>query len=372
MSEFLTQSAARIKTWTVESALPLWADRARLPDGSWVEHLALSGAPDVAAERRWRVLARQVYVYAQASRYEWYDGAAIAEQTYSRMQATGYVHRVDMGGYITDGQNDFYDHAFYLLAAASLYGLTHRAQYLRDAEAVLAWINDRLKHPSGGWYEGRSADGKLIHGTRRQNPHMHLLEASMFLHSLTKNPDHLAPANEVFGLFEAHFFCEDTHTISEFFTRDWKLAAGDIGQTAEPGHAMEWVWLLGQYTKASGIDTTRYRKALYARAIAERDIFLNDEEDASGNIRRETKRLWVQTEVIKAHLAQAECGFKGSADMAAATIDALFGPYLTPLGLWNDQINACSANVAATIPVSTFYHLLCMAVEAERVAELLR
>ena len=54
--------------------------------------------------------------------------------------------------------------------------------------------------------------------------------------------------------------------------------------------------------------------------------------------------------------------------MAAATIDALFPTYLTTDGLWNDQINACGTNVAQTIPVSTFYHILCMATEADRVS----
>ena len=95
---------------------------------------------------------------------------------------------------------------------------------------------------------------------------------------------------------------------------------------------------------------------------------MNDEEDKAGRVRRETKRLWAQTEVIKAHLAMAERKIPGAEDMAAATIDALFPTYLSEQGLWQDQINACNANVSKTIPVSTFYHILCMAAEANRIA----
>ena len=61
-------------------------------------------------------------------------------------------------------------------------------------------------------------------------------------------------------------------------------------------------------------------------------------------------------------------GVPGARDMAAAVIDALFPTYLSYEGLWNDQINTCGRNIATTIPVSTFYHILCMAAESERIA----
>ena len=359
----LTQSAARLKTWCVSRALPYWAAHAQRPDKSWVEHLNLDGTPDLAAERRWRVLARQVYVYAKASTMGWYDGREVAISTYKKMQAIGYVHRVSPEEVITNPMRDLYDHAFYILAASSLYGLTKDAAYLRDAETLMDWIETELAHPNGGWKETDRADHSA---QRRQNPHMHLFEASLFLYGITQTPKHLEFAKTVFGLFEAHFY--DAGTVSEFFDSDWTLTAGEKGQTAEPGHAVEWIWLLGQYHKATGADVTAYQDALYAKAQMSRGWFLNDEEDKSGSIRRETKRLWVQTEVIKAHLAMAENGVAGARDMAAAVIDALFPVYLTPEGLWNDQINSCGANIAATIPVSTFYHILCMASESERIA----
>lgn len=364
-ADALTRSAERLKLWCRDHALPLWAERAFLPDGSWVEHLNLDGQPDLSAERRWRVLARQVYVYAKATSLGWYDGQEIAEITYRKMQDVGPVHRVTMDDEITNDMRDLYDHAFYVLAASSLYNLTKRDEYLRDAEALLCWIDDALSHPAGGWMETNLSDKT---SARRQNPHMHLLEASLFLHGVTGKKKHLKYADQVFAIFEAHIF--DEGTISEFFDSDWTLTAGDTGQTAEPGHGMEWVWLLGQYAKASGQSVSTYQAGLYKRAISGRGWFLNDEETKSGEVRRETKRLWVQTEVIKAHLAMAESGIIGARDMASATIDALFPTCLTAEGLWNDQINACEVNIASTIPVSTFYHILCMASEAERIAHL--
>lgn len=362
-SDALVKSATRLKSWCAETALPVWAERAQKSDGSWVEHLKLDGTADLAAERRWRVLARQVYVYAKASAAGWYEGQAVAESTYLRMRELGPVHRVNMAGEITDPMRDLYDHAFYILAASSLYGLTRNSSYLADAEALLDWIDANLAHSAGGWQESNLAS---LTDMRRQNPHMHLLEASLFLHGITEQRKHLRYAEGVMILFETHFF--DAGTIIEFFTSNWVPKTGEIGQTSEPGHAMEWVWLLAQYTKATGKDCSEFQDQLYGRAMQNRGWFLNDEETKSGEIKRETKRLWVQTEVIKAHLAMAERDVAGAREMAAATIDALFPIYLTSEGLWNDQINACDANVASTIPVSTFYHILCMAIEADRVA----
>jgi len=367
-SQNLANSAAKLKTWTISKAMPLWAARAQLPDGSWVEHLTLDGKADMQAERRWRILARQVYVYAQASAAGWYDGAHVAKTTHSRMMETGYVHRVGMNGAVNTNMQDLYDHAFYLLSHASLYKLTGDAKYLAHAEAILTWLHTDMTHAHGGWAEYLGAPQNE---NRRQNPHMHIFEASLYLYGITQNPAHLSYAHKVFGLFEVYFFNPKTHTIREFFSPDWTPLPAPLGTTAEPGHAAEWVWLLRQYEMASSIDCSAYANALYDRLHRNTEYFLNDEEDETGDIRRESKRLWVQTEFIKAHLAQAERGVSGSADMAAAVIDGLFETYLTPDGLWNDQLNACEVNMAATIPVSTFYHILCMAIETERVAALL-
>jgi len=136
----LKLSSERLRQWCIEQALPVWAARAQLADGSWVEHLHLDGTADDNAERRWRVLARQVYVYAKASSLGWFDGHEIAVSTYDKMKAVGYVHRVSADGQITNDMRDLYDHAFYILAASSLYALTKDDRYLEDAETLFNWI----------------------------------------------------------------------------------------------------------------------------------------------------------------------------------------------------------------------------------------
>ena len=361
----LENSAKRMRNWVIDKALPLWAERAQHKSGRWVEHLHLDGTPDLSAELRWRVLARQIYVYAEATRWNWYDGTQIARQTYDHMRKTGYVQRVKADGTVTERRRDLYDHAFFLLASTSLYRLTKDPKYLAAVDEICVTLDTEFTHPAGGWKE--TPRGAL---PRRQNPHMHLLEAFLYLYNETRDPKHLAYADHIIGLFKNHFFDPKNHVVREFFNEDWRYVAGEKGTTAEPGHAMEWIWLLCRYEFSSGRKTQYWREALYARALKERGYFLNDEEDVSGGIRRETRRLWVQTEVIKAHLTMAENNVAGSADMAAAFIDGLFETYLKADGTWCDQTNACGGEIAKTIPVSTFYHIACMAFEAERVSEL--
>jgi len=360
----LHRSAEDLKHWAINAALPFWL-RAQRKDGSWVEHLNLDKTPDRAAERRWRVLARQIYVYAEAARLGWYKGEDIARLTYVQMREIGYVQRVTSDGQPAERRRDLYDHAFYLLASAALYRATHNTEFLDAANEILETLDRDFTHPMTGWRE--TPRGRL---PRRQNPHMHLFEASLYLFSETRNPEHLLYANRIFSLFENYFFDKKTLTIREYFNEDWSTLKGTQGDIAEPGHAMEWVWLLYQYQCQSGTDTSQYRKALYTRALKGRRIFLNDEEDIYGTIRRDSKRLWVQTEVIKAHLAMAEDGSAKAREQAQIVMEHFRNSYLNRDGSWNDQLSESGQLIAKTIPVSSFYHILCMISEAVRISRL--
>jgi len=361
----LSHQAARLESWVRDASLPFWASQARDIDGGWYECLKLDKSPDAEAIRRLRVQARQVYVYALADRLGWYDGARqVADTTFDFMVEKGYqpdgkpgfIHLLEPKCTVRDPRRDFYDHAFYLLACANV-----GERGAKIASEVMNLINS-WESPFGGWGEG---DPHLL--PRRQNPHMHLFEASMAYFDLSGDKKWLGYTGKVFKLFKQHLFDSKHHVIREFFNEDWSYYSNPEGNSAEPGHGVEWVWLLGQYQRYSGIDTSKYATLLYDRAFRGQADFLNDEEDVQGNVRRDTKRLWVQTEVVKCHLAQAERGIPGSADMAAAAIEGLFQYYLNADGSWNDQIDNAGNPIAKTIPVSTFYHVICMAAEAVRV-----
>lgn len=379
MSKALQVQARALKDWLIDAALPYWAERAIDPQGGFYEDLNLGGLPNKDAIRRVRVQSRQIFVYAQAAKLGWYDGTETAENAYSFLDrhgyrrddkhhsTSGYAHRIGPDYAVVDSRRDFYDHAFHLLGAATLSALPdseYAAAARERCEHILGFVDVALEADNAGWLEGSPSTLP-----RRQNPHMHYFEACMALFQVTGNPRHMGPAHHIFALFEHHFFDRQNAIISEFFNADWSLADGPLGQTAEPGHAAEWVWLLGQYEKLTGHSTADYAGALYEKAFIGSPLFLNDEEDKSGQTRRATKRLWVQTEVIRAHLAMMERGHSSAKTQAVRAIEAFREHYLHDDGSWTDQLSPEGRPCAKTIPVSTFYHILGMITEADKLAK---
>ena len=369
----LQRRAKHLKQWAVSSALPFWARYGVDKHGGFFEDLDLTGNPRAEIVRRFRVQARQVYVFAHASQLGWFDGKPIVNQGFEFMLSQGFerggnpgfLHLLNADYSVKDSKRDFYDHAFYLLASLWVDKTTQHPRAEPTIRAILNFLDTELKSETGGWLE--SQPNTL---PRRQNPHMHMFEASLIGFKLTGHDFWRQKADAIFELFKHYFYDPNTHTISEFFDEDWKLLQGVKGQTTEPGHAAEWVWLLGLYQRLTGRNTTDYANALYAGLLNSRDVFLNDEEDKAGHVRRATKRLWCQTELIKAHLAQTERGIESAKEMVAASIDGFIETYLNENGTWVDQIDENGHPCATTIPASTFYHIFCMIAEVDRVSRL--
>src|SRR5437762_2644141 len=127
-----------LKTLMVTHSLPFWArqgwDSTR---GGFVERLEVGGNADYLAPRRVRVQARQVYCYAKAAEVGWYPkGSDLAMKGLEYLLAKakspdgrpGYVHLLDPDGCAINLTRDTYDHAFVLLALATVYQLSQDAQ----------------------------------------------------------------------------------------------------------------------------------------------------------------------------------------------------------------------------------------------------
>jgi mannose-6-phosphate isomerase len=204
---------------------------------------------------------------------------------------------------------------------------------------------------------------------RRQNPQMHLFEAMIATFDATHDMGFQQRAGEFFALFVANLYDKQKRVLGEYFEEDWSKIEPVV---VEPGHQAEWVWLLKGFERITGCPTGRHRAELLESALRYRDEAtggLVDVGDADGNIRRHTRRLWPQTEIAKAWIAQAESGEAGAADEARAALARLDRHYLShPVpGGWYDQFDRDGKSLVATIPASSFYHVLCAVTEAEQV-----
>jgi mannose/cellobiose epimerase-like protein (N-acyl-D-glucosamine 2-epimerase family) len=357
-----------------DHSLPLWAregwDASR---GGFVERLDPEGKADHLAPRRVRVQARQIYSFAKAAQLGWYpQGRQIAmkglDYLLSKAKSPdgrpGFVHLLDPEGNVLNPLRDAYDHAFVLLALTTAYELSGDARVRQEMDSLVAFLDAGLRSPHGGFIEGIPATLP-----RRQNPQMHLFEAMIAAFDATHDVAYQNRAGDLFGLFVASLYDAKREALGEYFEEDWSRIEPVI---VEPGHQAEWVWLLKGFERITGCPTGRDRAQLLSSALRFCDGAtgcLIDEGDAEGKIRKSTRRLWPQTEIAKAWIAQTEAGEQGAADQALEALARLHRHYLThPVpGGWYDQFDRDNRSLVDAIPASSFYHIICAIAEAERV-----
>lgn len=350
--------------WAREEALPFWRERAKDETGAFLEALTPVGAPALGEVRRVRVSFRQLYVYAHAHTLGLLDAAAFLEEGLARIEALawarsgapGWAHRLEPDLSVCDGSRDAYDHAFALLSLSWILKAAPTPRAERLFEETLALLRGPFRHPAGGVRENLDRATPL----RRQNPHMHLFETFLTLHQHTGEAGYLKEADTFLQLFKERFY--ENGTLIEWFADDWSAAPETDRARLEPGHHVEWVWLMRWRESFGGPRYDAECAALFDAARATRkpgEVALSDESDPSGAQTRPTKRLWVQTELLKAAIMQARASVPGAAEEADAAAGVILDLYLKPAisGGWIDRIDADGRPDADLIPASTFYHL---------------
>ncbi len=372
-----TIKTTAIAGWLFNVALPLWSGAGRdLECGGFVECLTLDGEPDYAPPKRARVQARQMYVYSHAALLGWQGpgleaaraGFEFLVEHYWDGDNGGWIFSVARDGKPHDGRREAYEQAFSLMGLAWYYRASGDTRALDWIDHTLAFLDNSLGDPVNGGYREALPDTL----PRRQNPHMHLLEALLALHEATGQPDALPRAANLIALFRRHFLDRDTDTLGEFYSDDWQAAAGLPGQRVEPGHHFEWVWLLHHYGRPSGDDCSGEAARLYQFAEAhgvDQDGLSYDALRRDGAIDDDNKRLWVQTEAIKAQVARHEFAQDpGAQKRLGVLLDALFEHYLdTDNGSWQDHLARDRTGFAKTAPASSFYHVFLALTEVMRV-----
>lgn len=349
-----------MRAWLFDQALPLWAAQGVAADGGFHEALDFDGKPVPGLSRRTRVQARQIYAFAQGAALGWKPGADIARAGLDRMitacRRDDGLWRLttDADGVPLDDGVDLYDQAFVLFALASAHRVLGDARAAPLAARTVQSIRKRMTSPHGGWDE---AIPPVL--PRRQNPHMHLLEAMLAWRDIAPAPAWDAMAIECLALFDRAFYRGGV--VAEYFSEDW-VVDDRRGQVWEPGHSLEWVWLLGE-AERQGLwtDTTRRPASPVAKALYDmvevyglgRRGFLIREVD--GSTRADAGwRLWAQTEAIRTALAI------GDVSTAERLLNAVFDSHLATAvpGLWMDSYDADGAPCDARVPASTLYHLM--------------
>jgi mannose/cellobiose epimerase-like protein (N-acyl-D-glucosamine 2-epimerase family) len=359
--------------WCRHDLLPLWmrqgVDRG---SGGFYEQLHFDGTPDTHATRRIRVSARQIYAFSHASMLGWIDARALVNWSVDYLVDTalcadgepGFAHLLDADGVICDAKRDLYDHAFHILALSWAYRATKDSQMLNLAKDTLAFVDEAMGAPNGGWNEGLPA---VL--PRRQNPHMHMLEALLGLYEASGDPEYLRRADTVIALLEEHFIDNKTGLLFEYFNAALTPVEP---QAVEPGHMAEWCWLLHYRARLSEEPTGELAQQMGQRADqygAKGDGFLIDAYDAHENVLVPSRRLWGQSEWLKSMFVRLRGDDTDIEANAASLLQRIKSSYLdvNVPGLWTDQFDLNGGSIATHVPASIVYHLVSAAAEAERV-----
>lgn len=361
----------RFKTEFLETIVPTWAKAAYDErHGQFVEYLQLDGTPQEDGVVRTRTVARQIYVHAHASvmGVASPDSLAMAESAFANLHriawkrgaSPGYCRAFDrITETVTDPVRDLYDNACVLLALSWLRTATGKDEYRRRIDRTIAAIDRTLKDPFGGWAEDN--DRTL---PRRQNPHMHYLEATLALCESNRSAGHLRREKATFGLFRSHFFAGPHGPLHEYFGPRWELADQYGSAMLEPGHMCEWVWLTGRHDALTGTRHASVCADLLISALAigrsAGSPFLVDQALATGTPLTQSRRLWPQVEMLKALLTQhRNLGDERYLADAEALASAILSSYFrdVPTGCWHDRLDFNNQPIGRTIPASSLYHL---------------
>jgi mannose/cellobiose epimerase-like protein (N-acyl-D-glucosamine 2-epimerase family) len=370
---------AEIRAWMFEDALPLWGGAGVDGEyGGFREELDLAGKPTAVAFKRVRVICRQIYSFSHAALLGWGPGAALSQMGYAYLvdkawlgADKGWARRLTREGAVLDATPDLYDLAFVLFALSWRHRQSRDPEALARAHATLDFIERHMRHAGEGYLHEKPAKGP-----RQQNPHMHLLEACIAAFEASQDQRFLDRAGEIVGLFRSRFF--DGRTLAEYFTEDLQRAPGESGRIVEPGHQLEWAWILAQYQRHTGTVLEREAAALvdFAESCGvdrATHVTYNQVRDDGAPLDRGS-RSWPNTERIKGHLALFELAGRDPRAAIAGSARLLLDRYLavTPRGAWIDAFDAERRPLSKTAPASTLYHVFLAFAELLRLEPRLR
>jgi mannose/cellobiose epimerase-like protein (N-acyl-D-glucosamine 2-epimerase family) len=290
----------------------------------------------------------------------------------------GWVFKLSIDGrQQLDEVRHLYCQAFVLFGFAWYMRCAKDPEVLGWIDKTLAFIDTRMTHPSGGYWNMWTSSAERTSLPRLQNPHMHLLEALLVLAETTRIDEYLNRARKLVWLLRNRLCPPPHQRVGEYFDELWGLQAGPDGSRHEPGHQFEWIWILHQYRQLSGdtsieqiVEPLLEYTLKYGVDRADNALFaVYDEIDAEGMPLVASKRLWPQTEMLKALLAAYEwSGERKYRTAAVSTLKMILQTYLRGgEPLFDEHYDRFGHRIVDDVPVSSLYHLYLALSEAARV-----
>lgn len=363
--------------WPGPGFLEGWAEAAFDPaTGRFCAFLDQAGRPLGAQPWPFLTQARLVYAFGRVALR---GGAAWARQAAARACAAledyraplpgAWFSRIGADGRRDESRIDAYDLAFALLAWATWLRLTGEPRARDEMEHCYGVFDRHLRdRAAGGFFEALGPDRAPLAEMRRQNPHMHLLEACLAAFEATGEARWADRAAEIEGWLHRFLLDPRTGTLAEFLGDDLGPRSDGHGRIREPGHHFEWTWLLLRHARLTGSTT--------ARAAAERlfgfacrhgfgpggspETGVLEAVDPGGAVLSARRLLWPQLEAAKADRIRIAAGLAPELPAVAGAVLRHVGRQHVMPGRLHFN-NVCGADGAAAgdpAPTRMLYHLV--------------
>lgn len=354
--------------WIKNRHLP-WVFQRGWDKSSGVTHEKLNGDGSTAglSYRRLTALARQLFVASGATRLELGDFGAQAGQLFHYLsghfwrQAEGaWLFKTDLKGRAQDDTRNLYAYAFILLGLAEYFALTGDPLARRLMEETDQALQQDF-YLDQGWYAAALPDA-AGEACLLQNPHMHLLEAYLAIFMITSDPRYEPRIRDLLALAETKLFDPTRNILPERRAADGLYTVTE-DHPIEPGHHFEWYWLLHEAARVLAQPVAAMADPLFTFGVAHGldRVFggVFDGIAPDGQVLRDSKRIWPQTEYIKALSVRAR---RQDGDDLQSALDSalefLAQNYLRPDGGWRERLNRDLSVQDDGMPATTSYHLL--------------
>jgi mannose/cellobiose epimerase-like protein (N-acyl-D-glucosamine 2-epimerase family) len=335
--------------------------------GGFHERLGAGFRPVDMGYKRLLTQCRMLFVHGLAS-LPCTEGFDFLVRNHRVPETGGWRFSVTPEGNPKDNTYDLYGHAFVLLAMGFHYKATGETRALDHARETLAFLGKNFRTHERGFAEALGEDLRPLQKIRTQDPHMHLMEAALFLHDITGDPPWLAAADEMYALFRDFFFDHITGTLAEFFSDDLSRHP-EKGCLLKTGHHYEWIWLLDKYARfrpgtreeARGFMTAMYDWAEKNGRDTVHGGYYDWMDTRNAQPTETTKRIWHATEALKAHAVM------GNAAQLSTTVK-LLRRYVADGGNWTEIMNSDLTPQTDFMPGTTPYHILMGVSEANHLA----
>lgn len=354
--------------------VPKWYDAFSDPAaGGFYERLGHGFQPVLTGTRRLLTQCRQLSIYSHAvAQKDCPDFRPDLAKNFDHIVShyhdseTGlWWFSVDDEGNVSDRSCDLYALCF-VIFAFSHYGRASGDQRAHElALSAIRLIDTRFRMAGlPGFAEAVDSSFNPLLRTRRQNPHMHLLESCLFAYESWGDAVFLDIADEMVGLFYDYFFDAEDCALSEFFTDDLRPHP-EQGRRVEPGHYFEWVWLLKQHAALTGQAGRHDEACLSLLNWANKHGWdsryggIYDVLSPDGTVLVDTKRLWPFTEALKANSMMLDSvKEKEPVKKRIAEMVAVFRrDYMQERGFWVEWLSRDLEPQSDYMPGTTPYHV---------------